>query len=189
MYRSSLSSFGRKSWKNFGTPLVSNLPETINGRTIYNLFQKVLTPFRVLKDDMLDADQITSKSSPVIETSDIDMSSDAAECSSIDNSAGEVDIMTEGGMEFFLNSERFPNPRMKIEMDQTVTVSNPKKRLLVSVSWQDSGLKQYNLDSLDSLPEVFKPVLFAKRPQETCSLYACLEAFIKEEPLGPEDMW
>jgi len=59
----------------------------------------------------------------------------------------------------------------------------------VSVSWQDNGLKQYNLDSMDSLPEVFKTVLFARRPQETCSLYACLEAFIKEEPLGPEDMW
>ncbi|KAM0825955.1 hypothetical protein ACQ4PT_069206 [Festuca glaucescens] len=186
---SSLSSFGRKSWKNFGTPLVSNLPDTINGRTIYDLFLKVLTPFRALKDDMSDVDQITGKSSPVNGTSDIEMSSDAAECSSINNNAGEDDIMTEGGMEFFLNSERFPNPRMKIEMDQTVTVSNPKKRLLVSVSWQDNGLKQYNLDSLDSLPEVFKAVLFARRPQETCSLYACLEAFIKEEPLGPEDMW
>jgi ubiquitin carboxyl-terminal hydrolase 4/11/15 len=189
MYRSSLSSFGRKSWKSFGTPLVSNLPETINGRTIYDLFLKVLTPFGALKDDMSDADQITGKSSPVNGTSDIEMSSDAAECSSINNNAGEDDIMTEGGMEFFLNSDRFPNPRMKIEMDQTVTVSNPKKRLLVSVSWQDNGLKQYNLDSLNSLPEVFKAVIVARRPQETCSLYACLEAFIKEEPLGPEDMW
>lgn len=186
---SSLSSFGRKSWKFFGTPLVSNLPDTINGRTIYNLFQKVLTPFRALKDDKSDVDQITGKSSPVHETSDINMSTDVAECSSTNNNAGEDDMMTEGGMEFFLNNEMFSSQRMKLEMDQTVTVASSRKRLLVSVSWHNSGLKQYNLDSLDSLPEVFKTVLFARRPQETCSLYACLEAFIKEEPLGPEDMW
>ena len=189
MYRSYLSSFGRKSWKNCGAPLVSNLPDTINGRTIYDLFLKVLTPFRALQDDTPVVDQTTGKSSPGNETSEKDMSSDATECSSINNNAGEDDIMTEVGMEFFLNTERFPNPRMKIEMDQTITVPSSRKRLLVSVSWQDNGLKQYNLDSLDSLPEVFKTVLFAKRPQETCSLYACLEAFIKEEPLGPEDMW
>ncbi|EMS64211.1 Ubiquitin carboxyl-terminal hydrolase 8 [Triticum urartu] len=186
---SSISSFGRKSWKNFGTPLVSNLPDTIDGRTIYNLLLKALTPFREPKDDVLDADQITGKSSPVNETSDIDMSSDAAECSSMNTNAGEDDMTTEGGMLFFLNTERFPNQRMKIEMDQTITLSNLQKRLIVSVSWQDNGLKQYNLDSLDSLPEVYKTVLFTRRPQETCSLYACLEAFIKEEPLGPEDMW
>lgn len=167
---------------------MSNLPDTINGRTIYDLFQKLLAPFRAIKDDTSDVDQITGKSSPVNETTDIDMSSDAAECSSLNNNAGENDIMAEGGMEFFLNAE-FPNPRMKIELDQTVTVPSSRKRLLVSVSWQDNGLKQYNLDSLDSLPEVFKTLLFARRPQETCSLYACLEAFIKEEPLGPEDMW
>ncbi|KAM3271605.1 hypothetical protein ACQJBY_042043 [Aegilops geniculata] len=186
---SSISSFGRKSWKNFGTPLVSNLPDTIDGRTIYNLLLKALTPFREPKDDVLDADQITGKSSPVNETSDIDMSSDAAECSSMNTNAGEDDMTTEGGMLFFLNTERFPNQRMKIEMDQTITLSNLQKRLIVSVSWQDNGLKQYNLDPLDSLPEVYKTVLFTRRPQETCSLYACLEAFIKEEPLGPEDMW
>jgi len=39
------------------------------------------------------------------------------------------------------------------------------------------------------LPEVLKPQLYARRPQESVSLYKCLEAFLKEEPLGPEDMW
>jgi hypothetical protein len=28
-----------------------------------------------------------------------------------------------------------------------------------------------------------------RMPQESVSLYKCLEAFLKEEPLGPEDMW
>ncbi|KQJ85733.1 ubiquitin carboxyl-terminal hydrolase 8 [Brachypodium distachyon] len=185
---SSLSSFGRKSWKNFGAPLVSSLPGTINGHTIYNLFLQLLVPFRVSKDDIADADQINCKSSAVNGIADMDMGSGAAECASIHNNAGEDAIMTDTAMEFYLNNERFPDQHFKIEMDQVVT-PGLRKRLHVIVCWQDDGLKQYNLDSLDSLPEIYKSVLFARRPQETCSLYACLEAFIKEEPLGPEDMW
>ncbi|KHN34173.1 Ubiquitin carboxyl-terminal hydrolase 8 [Glycine soja] len=34
---------------------------------------------------------------------------------------------------------------------------------------------------------VNKPL--TQRMQESVSIYKCLEAFLKEEPLGPEDMW
>jgi ubiquitin carboxyl-terminal hydrolase 4/11/15 len=50
-------------------------------------------------------------------------------------------------------------------------------------------LKKYDTNLLGSLPEVFKPQLFTKRTQESVSIYKCLEAFLREEPLGPEDMW
>lgn len=39
------------------------------------------------------------------------------------------------------------------------------------------------------MPEVFKSDFLAKKPQESVSLYKCLEAFLQEEPIGPEDMW
>ncbi|CDY16616.1 BnaC09g36570D [Brassica napus] len=48
-------------------------------------------------------------------------------------------------------------------------------------------LDVYDTCLLSSLPEVSK--FGTKRPQETVSLYKCLEAFLKEEPLGPDDMW
>ncbi len=187
--RSTLTSFGRKSWKSFGTPLVSSLPDTINGSTIFELYQKVMTPFRVPKDDSSDADHIIGKSSPVEETTDVDMNSDATESTSINNNDCDDETMTEDGMQFYFINERFPDQRMKIEMDQPIRLTASQKRLHVVVCWQDNGLEQYNFSSLDNLPEIYKAVLFSRRPQETCSLYACLEAFIKEEPLGPEDMW
>uniref|UniRef100_A0A0E0MPQ3 Ubiquitin carboxyl-terminal hydrolase n=1 Tax=Oryza punctata TaxID=4537 RepID=A0A0E0MPQ3_ORYPU len=186
---STLTSFGRKSWKSFGTPLVSSLPDTINGSTIFDLYQKVMTPFRVPKDDSSDADHIIGKSSPVDETADVDMNSDATESTSINNNTCEDETMTEDGMQFYLINERFPDQRMKIEMDQPIRLTASQKRLHVVVCWQDNGLEQYSFSSLDNLPEIYKAVLFSRRPQETCSLYACLEAFLKEEPLGPEDMW
>ncbi|CAN6335128.1 unnamed protein product [Urochloa humidicola] len=186
---SSLSSFGRKSWKSFGTPLVSSLPDTITGSTISNLFLKVMTPFRVSNDDVSDADKTIGESNLANETADTDMSTNASEHTSLNNNALEDETGSEDAIQFFLTNERFPDQRMKIEMDQPITVNGPLKRLHVAVCWQDNGLEQYNLGSLDSLPEVYKAVLFSRRPQDTCSLYACLEAFIKEEPLGPEDMW
>lgn len=185
---SSLSSFGRKSWKTFGTPLVSSLPDTVTGSNIYNLFLKVMTPFRVSRGDAA-VDQTIGESSLVDETEDINMSSDASEHTSINNNSVEDESGTEDVMQFFLTNERIPDQRMKIEMDLSITVNDPHKRLHVAVCWEDSGLDQYNFSSLNSLPEVYKAVLFSRRPQDTCSLYACLEAFIKEEPLGPEDMW
>lgn len=148
-----------------------------------------MTPFRVSRDDVAVADQTIGESRLVNETSDIDMSSDASECTSINNNSVEDETGPEDVMQFFLTNERFPDQRMKIEMDLSITVKDPHKRLHVAVCWEDSGRDQYNLSCLDSLPEVYKAVLFSRRPQDTCSLYACLEAFIKEEPLGPEDMW
>ncbi|KAJ7971697.1 Ubiquitin carboxyl-terminal hydrolase [Quillaja saponaria] len=50
-------------------------------------------------------------------------------------------------------------------------------------------IQKYDSYLLNSLHEVFKPQLFTRRPEESVSLSKCLEAFLKEEPLGPEDMW
>jgi len=48
----------------------------------------------------------------------------------------------------------------------------------------------YNIDYMDGLPEVFKPGFMSKKTrQEAVNLFSCLDAFLKEEPLGPDDMW
>ncbi|KAJ6408414.1 hypothetical protein OIU84_011682 [Salix udensis] len=51
-------------------------------------------------------------------------------------------------------------------------------------------LEKYDTRYLENLPEVFKygPVNKKSRT-EPLSLYTCLEAFLREEPLVPEDMW
>ncbi|KAF9664850.1 hypothetical protein SADUNF_Sadunf16G0060900 [Salix dunnii] len=58
----------------------------------------------------------------------------------------------------------------------------------VYVTWSENTIEKYDTCLLSSLPEVFKIQLCTTRPQESVSLYKCLESFLKEEPLGPEDM-
>lgn len=59
----------------------------------------------------------------------------------------------------------------------------------VIVTWPEKMVKIYDTSLLSVLPEVCKPALFSRKSQESVSLYKCLDAFLKEEPLGPEDMW
>ncbi|GLT96361.1 hypothetical protein SLE2022_139870 [Rubroshorea leprosula] len=69
----------------------------------------------------------------------------------------------------------------------------------VSVTEDDShegdNFKFYLVENMVSTemkmnePVVFRPHSFAREPQESVSLYKCLEDFLQEEPLGPDDMW
>lgn len=77
----------------------------------------------------------------------------------------------------------------KVKMNEQIKVSMVNKSLRVLVLWPEKMIEKYDLNALDILPEICKPQLFARRPQESVSLYKCLEAFLREEPLGPEDMW
>lgn len=76
-----------------------------------------------------------------------------------------------------------------IIMDELVDFTERTRWLTILVCWSDKMLEKYDQHLLGSPAEVYKPALFSKRPQESISLYKCLEAFLKEEPLGPEDMW
>jgi ubiquitin carboxyl-terminal hydrolase 15 len=89
--KSSLSSFGRKSWKTLGTLLVSSLPDTVTRSTIYDIFLKVMTPFWELKDDISKADQTMGKSSLDNESASVDMSSNVSKLTSKNNNSLEDD--------------------------------------------------------------------------------------------------
>ncbi|PKI63580.1 hypothetical protein CRG98_016024, partial [Punica granatum] len=50
--------------------------------------------------------------------------------------------------------------------------------------------EKYDTQYLENLPEVCKYGHVSKKTRtEPLSLYTCLEAFLREEPLVPEDMW
>ncbi|OEL16929.1 Ubiquitin carboxyl-terminal hydrolase 9 [Dichanthelium oligosanthes] len=60
----------------------------------------------------------------------------------------------------------------------------------VLMDWSEREHEMYNIDYMDELPEVFKPGFLSKKTrQEAVNLFSCLDAFLKEEPLGPDDMW
>ncbi|CAN1171125.1 Ubiquitin carboxyl-terminal hydrolase 8, partial [Linum perenne] len=107
-------------------------------------------------------------------------------CSS--GSAGD-DSPSAAELEFYLSDEKGFFKGSKIVVDEKVPITGTPKRIFVIACWAEGKIAQYDTCLLKSLPEVFKYGSLPKRPQEPVSLYSCLEAFLKEEPLGPEDMW
>lgn len=71
--------------------------------------------------------------------------------------------------------------------DSAVKFSRITKVLL---DWTDREQELYDSNYLKDLPEVHKTGLTVKKTkQEAISLFSCLDAFLTEEPLGPDDMW
>ncbi|KAM7528247.1 hypothetical protein LguiB_031657 [Lonicera macranthoides] len=163
------------NWKAFGIPLVASC-KIENGSDIRDLYLKLLTPF----------------SESVLNSSDNCESSENISTEGIaDNSDGkEIDKHTDTDLHFYLTDEKASARVSEISMNEPVSSSTGLDgRLNVIVTLPEKIIHRYNTRLLSSLPEVFKSGFFAKRPQETVSLYNCLEAFLKQEPLGPDDMW
>ncbi|KAK4758907.1 hypothetical protein SAY87_020208 [Trapa incisa] len=73
--------------------------------------------------------------------------------------------------------------------DEAIKCSSSSFLHLV-INWSTELLEKYDIHCLESLPEVCKYGYVSKKARtEPLSLYACLEAFLREEPLVPEDMW
>ncbi|CAM8973220.1 unnamed protein product [Rhodiola kirilowii] len=74
--------------------------------------------------------------------------------------------------------------------DKVVKLSSSMDSILVFIDWTDNQLENYDTHYLESLPEVLKPGPATKKARsEPLSLYTCLEAFLREEPLVTDDMW
>ncbi|KAF5734371.1 Ubiquitin carboxyl-terminal hydrolase 10 [Tripterygium wilfordii] len=60
----------------------------------------------------------------------------------------------------------------------------------VYLDWTEKEQELYDASYLKDLPVVYNSGYTAKKTrQESISLFSCLEAFLTEEPLGPDDMW
>ncbi|XP_044498409.1 ubiquitin carboxyl-terminal hydrolase 8-like isoform X3 [Mangifera indica] len=170
----------------FGTPLVARLTDLTNGSEICNMFLKLLDPFLMpVEDVLIDLD----------DTGNIDDEDTVAEDSYsptiLDNDAGSD---TEIGDEILLSPDfqlyyMGGQEETQIKMNEPISISEFNKPLNIIVNWSDKMSEKYDTHLLSSLLDVFKPQLWTRKPQESVSLYKCLEAFLKEEPLGLEDMW
>jgi len=68
--------------------------------------------------------------------------------------------------------------------------TKPSKLIRVFLDWTERENELYDSNYLKDLPEVHKTGFTSKKTkQEAISLFSCLEAFLTEEPLGPDDMW
>lgn len=176
------------SWKPFGIPLVSRLCTSATGSDICYQYLNLVKPFQILGKDSQALVDNSHGTAPIEAT--------GAEGTAPPVSGGDVNLCYENGadspldceFQFYITDEKGIQKEKKIVMNEIVE-RKMSEHLYVAVCWPEKYVEQYDTRVLSSLPSVFKPGLFSKKPQETVSLYKCLEAFLKEEPLGPEDMW
>ncbi|WCJ40132.1 Ubiquitin carboxyl-terminal hydrolase 8 [Euphorbia peplus] len=175
--------------KAFGIPLVGAITDVVKGSDIRNLYLTLLAPFQKPADD-LSNNCNASKSKAVEEVTGMEDNNGSTLGGNASPSSGDgANSPSDSELEFYSTDEKGAVKHSKIVLDEPVTVTGMPKRFNVLVCWPEKQIEQYHPHFLSPLPEVFKSGSFAKKPQESVSLYKCLEAFLKEEPLGPDDMW
>lgn len=172
--------------KLFGIPFVARLENLYTGFDLHKQYLKLLSPLLMPADDAFnDYDDvgITTNEDSTME----DVVSPTISDSNTGSETGtEDDQCSSSDFQFYLKDGMRST---EIKMNEPLPVPKFSDNLEVYVTWSESMIEKYDTCLLSSLPEVLKPQLYARRPQESVSLYKCLEAFLKEEPLGPEDMW
>lgn len=178
--RYSVYGLARPSWRLFGIPLVTRIPDLVDGSQIHNEYVQLLRPF--LKDESSYGDDGEADN-------EFPKMDDTSTSSSDDSLNSDDEVGTCSRFRIHFSDDRGIMKHGRIKLTERLHVPVAPKKLNVLVSWSRQMMRQYDTSRLSSLPEIFRPGFPASRSQESVSLYRCLEGFLKEEPLGPEDMW
>ncbi|KAJ6812781.1 ubiquitin carboxyl-terminal hydrolase 9-like [Iris pallida] len=179
--------------KLLGTPLVTCLPKSAKtGMEIQTAVRTVLAP--LLRSNACATNQNASNVNGVRPSLDSINVADNGNPCSIDEDLPTSHMAIDEpnvkcpSFKLALTDEK-GNSRTHLASDSIPSLT-PGSCIRVMLEWSDSDHELYNFSFLEDLPEVFKPgYMFKKTQQETVNLFSCLEAFLKEEPLGPDDMW
>lgn len=177
-------------WKAYGTPLVSSISrdDVISSGKIQSTVQRMLSPF-LKKESLMHADSFDPSS--MVTT--VDPSGEAHSNSSSNiakEDASSSKAVTLPNLPLQLVDESNVWFDLSLEGDKTIRIPSSSTSIVVYVDWSQKLLEKYNTHFLENLPEVFKNGPVTKKARtEPLSLYTCLEAFLREEPLVPEDMW
>ncbi|KAG8090764.1 hypothetical protein GUJ93_ZPchr0011g27883 [Zizania palustris] len=152
------------SWKPYGVPLLAQVSrnETVTGFHIHEMVCKMLVPMQRNQESQHSVQSSVSTRTQTYHT---------------DGSKFQIQLIDDSNT-------------VIEQSNDTIRVPQSSLAAVVFVNWSKSDLKKLNIHHLENLPEVFKYAPPAKRTRgEPLSLYACLDAFLREEPLVPEDMW
>ncbi|KAL1556425.1 ubiquitinyl hydrolase 1 [Salvia divinorum] len=177
--------------KLFLTPLVTDLEDPQSGADIYLAVEKFLSPLRRKEFDTSSSMDYSRENVFSSSTPEEQMNT----CSSqlLPEIQSTVEIEGEG------------TPSKDFTFQLCITEDNgyswrpimkdtpirPGRLTKFLVEWTEKEREIYDGSHLQVLPEVHKSRIIAnKSKQDTAvSLFSCLDAFLKEEPLGPADMW
>ncbi|GJN20354.1 hypothetical protein PR202_gb07724 [Eleusine coracana subsp. coracana] len=175
--------------KLIGCPLVTCIPNDSVGKSdIYRAVSAVLAPFVRAKAHGSDVSAVNLNGNGpsldgIVLTDNGTTCEDGLSTSNVDENAANNEPLP---FQLFLTDEK-ANTRNAINTDSNSVFGLVMKVLM---DWSETELEVYNTDYMDDLPDVFKPGFMSKKTrQEAVNLFSCLDAFLKEEPLGPDDMW
>ncbi|KAK1694163.1 hypothetical protein QYE76_010860 [Lolium multiflorum] len=175
------------SRKLIGSPLVTCIPVDSTSKVdVYAAVSAVLAPFVRAKVHP-PGDSMLNGSGPSLDG--IVLTDNGASCekglstSNVDEAITDAELLP---FNLYLSDDK-GHVRNPIDEDSN-HVLGPTMRLLMDWSVREHEI--YNLKYMEDLPDVFKPGFMSKKTrQEAVNLFSCLDAFLKDEPLGPDDMW
>ncbi|GFZ20029.1 ubiquitin-specific protease 5 [Actinidia rufa] len=185
-------------WKPYGTPLVSpvSCDEIITRGDIQSMVHTMLSPMLRTESmghpDISDTNTSLPASDPSPTTSTTEACTDSNIADSVHRDGGSLNLKSATSTKLALQLVDENNVCIDLSVgeDKAVKLSSSSISILVFIDWSGKLLENYDTHYLENLPEVFRygPVT-KKARNEPLSLYTCLEAFLREEPLVPEDMW
>ncbi|KAM4091552.1 hypothetical protein ACJW30_09G144700 [Castanea mollissima] len=182
-------------WKPYGTPLVSSIScdDVITRGDIQLLVHKMLSPMATTesrrKTDIFDTSISIAASDQSHDISSGEACTDSSMSNSINKERTNSEAVALLKLPLQLVDESNACIDLSVGEDKPVRLSSSSTSILVYVDWSQKLLDKYDTHYLENLPEVFNGPPNKKARTEPLSLYTCLEAFLREEPLVPEDMW
>lgn len=188
-FREAGSSLRKTGWKPYGTPLVSPIScdDVVTRGDIQSVVYTMLSP--MLRTDNLhtNTSATTSDPPPAVNCTEASTESNIADSK---QESGNSKLPTAQKLPLQLVDENNACIDLSVGEEKTVKFSSSSISILVFVDWSQKLLDNYETSYLENLPEVLKYGTVTKKSRsEPLSLYTCLEAFLREEPLVPEDMW
>uniref|UniRef100_A0A0E0EW13 Ubiquitin carboxyl-terminal hydrolase n=1 Tax=Oryza meridionalis TaxID=40149 RepID=A0A0E0EW13_9ORYZ len=177
------------SRKLIGSPLVTCIPsDSTRKADIYATVSSLLAPFVRAKVHTLD-ESVTKLNSNGPSLDGIVLTDNGTTCeedvstSNVDEEAADEEVLP---FQLWLTDDK-ANKREHIDADSN---GAPGSTMRLLMDWSDREHEVYDIKYMDELSVVFKPGFMSKKNrQEAVNLFSCLDAFLKDEPLGPDDMW
>ncbi|KAK4797362.1 hypothetical protein SAY86_029688 [Trapa natans] len=183
--RGTLDSVRGYDRKLFLTPLVMQLGDSLTGADIRMAVSRMMSPLKRTCSPCKIDNGFASRASDEPSDSNSDhsglMNHEMLETDDEDSFTGEL------AFHLSLVEDTRASVIKPIQKD---TIIKPGLTLKVLLDWDEKEHELYDNSYLKDLPEVHKSGFTLKKTkQEAISLFSCLDAFLREEPLGPDDMW
>ncbi|CAL9236397.1 unnamed protein product [Arabidopsis halleri] len=173
-----------------GTPLLSSASrgDALTKGKIHCLVQNMLSPFR--REESVGKRGNSDSSIPERRSARFNNSEEEDKVGGL-KKAKKSNSSDLGASKLSLQLIDENNKTINLPDDEAEAIKLPSSATVtIYLDWTPELSGMYDITCLESLPEVLKYGHATKKARsEPLSLYACLEAFLREEPLVPDEMW